>query len=96
MSRHIDADAAKKDVDERGMGHFFILTDIDEIKRFLDDQPTADVEKVRHGKWTLIHVDSNAGYGQVYYQHKDCSTRLFESPDNYCPVCGARMDGGTK
>lgn len=58
--------------------------------------PTADVEEVKHGEWTKIDVRKN-GYGQIYYQHKECpvsSTELFTCPYERCPRCGAKMDGG--
>ena len=57
--------------------------------------PTADVVEVRHGEWQEYHV-SGKSYGQVYYQHKDCrvnETQLFPSPYEFCPRCGAKMDG---
>ena len=61
-------------------------------------QPTADAEEVKHGKWEKVQVVSEEyGYVQVYYQHKDCKispTGLYESPFEYCPRCGAKMDGG--
>ena len=48
--------------------------------------PTADVAEVKHGKW---------------YRHKEdclynkCSVCLYDHcrEDNYCPNCGAKMDG---
>ena len=54
--------------------------------------PTADVAPVVHGRWEVIHV-------QNHWDKARCSAckRLFESYEwgsNYCPVCGAKMDGG--
>lgn len=62
-------------------------------------QPTADVEKVKHGEWKKISVSSEHGYGQVYYQHSSCeinSTELFQCPYERCPRCGTKMDGGAE
>lgn len=59
--------------------------------------PTADVVEVKHGEWTKVEVIGN-GYGQTYYQHKNCtvnSTQLYECPFEHCPRCGAKMDGGS-
>lgn len=54
-----------------------------------------DVVEVRHGEWTKVEVTGN-GYGQIYYQHKNCtvnSTELYKSAYEYCPHCGAKMGG---
>lgn len=54
--------------------------------------PAADVVPVVHGKWEVIHVKN-------HWDKARCSAckRVFESYEwgsNYCPVCGAKMDGG--
>ena len=53
------------------------------------DIPTADVQKVRHGKWDEIRD----AYGKLEgWIHRDCG-RLSMAMENYCPKCGALMDG---
>ena len=54
-------------------------------------RPSADVEPVRHGRWlsegtgyNWVHRCSVCGYKNGY---------VFDEL-NYCPYCGARMDGG--
>ncbi len=49
--------------------------------------PTADVVEVRHGEW-IHHRLSN---GDIW----DCSEcKTLGSPQwNWCPICGAKMDG---
>lgn len=64
------------------------------VEKVLATIPAADVVEVRHGRWTEYHAKCDGGYGQIYYQHTDCSCFLYESPYNYCPNCGAKMDGG--
>lgn len=59
---------------------------------FIDDinnQPAADVAPVKHGVWEEIRD----AYGQLEgWICKECG-RETKSKENYCPDCGARMDG---
>ena len=57
--------------------------------------PAADVAPVRHGRW--IHTDLAAHW----YGKDECSECTYHEHDrrdlshfNYCPNCGAKMDGG--
>ena len=60
--------------------------------------PSADVQPVRHGKW--IPKFNGQFKGGAYWF--DCSVCGRIVPDvrnggwNYCPNCGARMDGERK
>ena len=59
----------------------------------IDNAPTADVVKVRHGRWIV------KGYvcGETAYQCSECKEtewRTSASRLKYCPFCGAKMDGG--
>ncbi len=48
------------------------------------DIPTADVEEVRHGEWCGTVCSA-------------CGASVSNGFDyDYCPMCGAKMDGGTK
>ena len=67
----------------------------------LDDLPTADVVEVRHGEWQYEQLDEYAFYkvtcpycGAYYMGNYDA----YHDPDdfNYCPNCGAKMDGERK
>lgn len=54
--------------------------------------PAADVAPVKHGEWTTddgLSVCSECGYIPPYDNAID---DIFYS--NYCPNCGAKMDGG--
>ena len=64
--------------------------------RYMD---AADVAPVRHGQW-----DDSGRYtfpgGSTAVRCTNCGCALTESEYrlnnwNYCPVCGAKMDGGT-
>ena len=62
-----------------------------ELYEEAQDIPAADVAPVRHGRWgthsdrpdSLICSVCNCGFDM--WKH---------DPHNYCPNCGAKMDGG--
>ena len=53
----------------------------------LADIPPADVVPVRHGHWEVIDAEEPRRYGC-----SECK-RLSWHMENYCPNCGAIMDG---
>lgn len=60
-------------------------------------EPTADVQEVKHGKWIseIVEIPDWRGKKQSYYQPNSCSichTGL-RVRTNFCPNCGAKMDG---
>ena len=64
----------------------------------LNNFPAADVAPVRHGRWIPAQDYSNgnediecSSCGEWFKSLELCG-RLGEP--NYCPVCGAKMDGG--
>ena len=57
--------------------------------KHLFDIPTADVEKVKHGKWT-----DNEIQGSMLSKCSLCGYPCGAYTLNYCPNCGAKMDGG--
>lgn len=80
-----------------------------DAKRLLADMPAADVAPVVHGVWIPVHeseisgwnpevagIDPIGGYicsackNEAIY---DCNDKFVLS--DYCPNCGARMDGGS-
>ena len=66
-----------------------IVTDI--LNNIVKCHPAADVEPVRHGRWVNTHSDSE------FVQCSLCKYPVYLMWDqtNYCPNCGAKMDGGT-
>lgn len=56
---------------------------------FVEDVPVADVAPVVHGQWIPFHSDVA---GDIQY----CSACEigFSAKMDYCPHCGAKMDGG--
>lgn len=62
----------------------------------LEAFPAADVVPVRHGRWvgyeTKSYKNSENGIAKKYYRCSSC--RCFNAiRSNYCPKCGAKMDG---
>ena len=63
-----------------------------DIYSAINNAPTADVAPVRHGRWIAIKVPNEWDKGQC----SECRS-IFNSSvwgTNYCPNCGAKMDGG--
>ena len=54
--------------------------------------PAADVQPVKHGRWSECYTDS-VHYSGICTACKSASVRqLIEKPYEFCPRCGARMD----
>ena len=62
---------------------------LDRAQRAILDAPAADVVEVVHAKWIPFHSEAA---GDIQY----CSACDigFDARMDYCPHCGARMDGG--
>ena len=61
-------------------------------KRAIADMPAADVVPVVHGRW----IEQEKYTFGTMYDCSICSTRILDNGHswNYCPNCGAKMDGG--
>lgn len=61
--------------------------------------PTIEAEFMRHGKWDGWHGEYMRKDGKMqyfrYYECSECCVRTAVK-SNYCPRCGAKMDGGTQ
>ena len=100
MARYIDADNLAQRImyymshtPERCGEHYAYKAALKEIV----GSPTADVVEVKHGEW----IEKEEVYGDVYYTCSECNndwTTIDGTPQenfmNYCPYCGAKMDGG--
>ena len=62
------------------------------VKFDIENFPTADVTPVRHGRWE----EASDGDGIVCpFCRTDFCTIIYDTEYfNYCPNCGAKMDGG--
>lgn len=99
MSRYIDAGALLAELEEEIDFKTTMYTEEQNMYfsmglkcavRDVKSQPTADVVEVRHGEYHYRRFTDG-----VYYQ-KQCSICrewTYEYDENYCPHCGAKMDG---
>lgn len=80
---YIDREAANLALAEQGF-------DWDKAKQALASVPTADVAPVVHGWWDANETCSLCGEKST--EGLDATTWNYWLP-NYCPNCGAKMDG---
>lgn len=95
--RPIDADAAKARLIDAAANvsskisieAFYTIVLIANRFDCEDDFPTIEAEPVRHGKWERPTKSKIARYCSL------CGTRhVSGSANNFCPKCGAKMEGG--
>ena len=79
--RLIDANALRDDT------YIFDAWDAKIVRAWLDDQPTVDAVEVVHGRW-IINCDGYYPYCSVCKEEPKHGEMT-----NYCPNCGAKMDG---
>ena len=100
MARYIDADEALKIIDNYTKT---ITDDGKVVAKAIRDVveiicPEADVAEVKHGKWKIEESKEHfnvicSSCNKDFYVYKKGQYRIQCS--NYCPNCGARMNGGT-
>ena len=86
---YIDREAANLALAEQGF-------DWDKAKQALASVPAADVVPVVHGRWieSKEHFYLNNGCKEwINFYCSECDAPN-NSPTDYCPNCGAKMDGG--
>ena len=66
---------------------------LDMVRQFIKGMPTVDAVEVVHGEWGEIYTC----HGERLWGYK-CSQCEQDNPNksNYCPNCGAKMDGGNE
>ena len=92
MDGYIEREATLREIERREslmVGDKTIS--VDALKRFLLNRPAADVAPVVHGRWEVrgqevfcTNCDRESGYNAF-------GASAFS---DYCPNCGAKMDGG--
>lgn len=85
----------KEDIEQKiqdGLNNLVLGHDAIEVLGMIYETPTADVAPVRHGRWENYD-------GMGYLVCSECrdvyidEDWLKDGKWNYCPNCGARMDG---
>lgn len=71
---------------------------VDDTLDYIDSEPAADVAPVRHGRWVDNHCTAcgMTPMGDEMWKNYDCEPPLFERFMDYCPCCGAKMEGGDR
>lgn len=68
------------------------------LKALIDDAPTIDYAPVRHGEW----VWDDDGFCRCSHCEQkapvvpQCNDEPITTQTDYCPNCGAKMDGGKR
>lgn len=72
-----------------------VTVDADDVQFGVDKIPSADVAPVRHGRWIDAYPDIEPNPMFMYGICSECGFEQGISKYlNYCPNCGAKMDGG--
>ena len=66
----------------------------------IDEAPSVDAEPVRHGRWETKEYTTEDSFDDwiVIHHEEVCSEcgKGQRERSNFCPNCGAKMDGGKK
>ena len=63
----------------------------------INNAPTIEAAPVRHGRWVMTLYTTTSKRGRVISNKKlacsECGYSNGRKQNNYCPDCGAKMDG---
>ena len=97
MARYIDAEKLKCSIDSETDSIFDWDMTIEELYynlcKLIDDEPTADVQEVKHGYWQNKYRSGTTIKEGVV---SSCCDMWNNRKSQFCPNCGARMDGEEK
>ena len=101
MSRHIDAEKLWEEIESEDIYTDFQSACIFKmVREKINNAPTADVEKVRHGKWVTVTVPRHDPHGEKFWLCTNCERAwhkellvdvAFGDFPKRCPECGAHM-----
>ena len=88
----------KEDIEQKiqdGLNNLVLGHDAIEVLGMIYEMPAADVAPVRHGLWEARAIPRSDPDGDWIALEYHCSlcNRLEYRKENYCPNCGAKMDG---
>lgn len=92
MAEYIEREALLREIERRErlmVGDKTIS--VDALKRFILNRPAADAAPAVHGRWNADETCSVCGEKST--EGLDATKWDYWLP-NYCPNCGAKMDGG--
>ena len=93
MAEYFEREALLDDISaavkHRGMGEIIGQT----LMRYVKRQPASDVAPVVHGRW-VTHYRSGTPVAEGYVS--TCCDMWNNRKSDYCPNCGAKMDGEKK
>ena len=100
MTEYIDRDYVLKLLgvfNDRVHGDYHFMNGIKTAKEIVVDAPSADVQPVKHGRWIFNKPPNN--WAEMRLSPKnfyvcDICGHIVDDISNYCPGCGAVMDGG--
>ena len=87
MDEYIERETIKS-----AMIHYGFKSQDMTVTEFVEDElPAADVAPVRHGRW----IEKEKYTFGIMYDCSLCEDRILDNGHhwNYCPNCGAKMDG---
>ena len=90
--RLIDADELKRECIKLPRvldDEFVIHVQMKDVTKSINNAPTIEAEPVRHGRWEKCSQYDIFDYCQC----SECGYFSFDGDTNYCPYCGAKMDG---
>ena len=100
MPRYIDADALIDNIPQADLSNDKKISKcgaIADMVLLVCDAPTIDVAPVVHGEWILVGTNEHDYETSVEEKCSLCGRYVYrydtEPQDNFCPNCGAKMDG---
>ena len=97
MGKLIDADKLKRKAQKAATEAWKMKVNasvevvLNQFIDWIDVQPPVDAAPVRHGRW--IPCNSKYGHDEKVYLCNQCNHNVGFKKMNFCPNCGARMDG---